>query len=77
MEKFLARWMPIDASGHGAALDHTNALVHWLMAILFVGWGLYFIYVLFRFRRGRNPQASYSGAQSHFSTWTEIGVVVI
>ena len=77
MERLLARWMPIDASEHGAALDHMNALVHWLMAILFVGWGLYFIYVLFRFRRGRNPQASYSGAQSHFSTWTEIGVVVI
>ena len=33
-----------------------NALVHWLMAVLFVGWGLYFIFVLFRFRAGSNPQ---------------------
>lgn len=77
MDKFLARWMPIDASGHGAALDHMTALVHWLMAILFVGWGLYFVYALFRFRAGRNPKASYSGAQSHTSTWIEIVVVVV
>ena len=40
MKDFLARWMPIDASTHGAQLDSMNALVHWLMALLFVGWGL-------------------------------------
>lgn len=77
MDKFLARWMPIDASEHGAALDHLSAMIHWLMAILFVGWSLYFVFVLFRFRRGKNPQASYTGTQSHFSTWTEVGVVVV
>ena len=31
-------------------------LVHWLMLVLFVGWGAFFIFVLFRFRRGANPQ---------------------
>jgi cytochrome c oxidase subunit 2 len=77
MDKFLGRWMPIDASAHGAALDYMTVLLHWLMAVLFVGWALYFIYVLFRFRSGRNPQASYTGTKSHFSTWTEIGVVVV
>ncbi len=77
MQEFLARWMPIDASAHGPELDHMNALVHWLMAALFVGWALYFIYVLFRFRAGRNPKASYEGTKSHFSTWVEGGVVVV
>lgn len=76
MKDFLARWMPIDASTHGAQLDSMNALVHWLMAVLFVGWGLYFIYVLFRFRSGRNPEASYEGTKSHYSTWIEGGVVL-
>jgi cytochrome c oxidase subunit 2 len=77
MKEFLARWMPLDASTHGAQLDSMNALVHWLMAVLFIGWGLYFIYVLFRFRSGRNPEASYEGSKSHFSTWIEVGVVLV
>ena len=76
MREFLNRWMPIDASAHGAELDAMNALVHWLMLILFVGWGVYFAYVLFRFRAGRNPVASHSGTKSKISTWTEIGVIV-
>ena len=77
MQQFLARWMGEPASAHGPSLDSMNALVHWLMAVLFVGWGLYFIYVLFRFRASRNPTASYKGAQSHFSTYTEAGVVLV
>lgn len=76
MEALLAKWMPIDASAHGPKLDSMNALVHWLMALLFVGWGLYFVYVLLRFRAGRNPRASYHGATSHVSTWVEGAVVV-
>lgn len=76
MKDFLGRWMPIDASAHGPALDEMNALVHWLMALLFIGWGIYFIWVLFRYRARRNPQASYEGVKSHVSTWVEVGVVV-
>lgn len=77
MQEFLALWMPPDASAHGARLDFMNSIVHWLMAILFVGWGIYFIYVLFRFSAKRNPQASYSGSKSHISTYSEVGVAVI
>lgn len=77
MQSLLARWMGESASAHGPALDQMNALVHWLMAVLFVGWGLYFIFVLFRFRSGRNPEASYTGTKSHFSTWAEGGVVLV
>ena len=32
MESFLARYMPLNASAHGGALDSMNAIVHWLMA---------------------------------------------
>lgn len=77
MTEFLGRWMPVNAAEHGPALDQMSALVHWLMAVLFVGWGLYFIFVLFRFRAGRNDKASYAGSKSHVSTWLEIGVVVV
>ena len=76
MTEFLQRWMPIDGSAHGAELDHMTGLLHWLMAVLFVGWGLYFVYVLFRFRASRNPKASYAGSTSRVSSWVEIGIVV-
>ncbi len=76
MKDFLARWMPIDASSHGQELDQMNALVHWLMLLLFVGWGIYFVWVLFRYRAGRNPKASYEGATSSATTWIEGGIVV-
>ena len=76
MKELLYKWMPVDASAHGHEVDQLIILVHWLMAILFVGWGIYFIYVLFRFRAGKNPKASYEGAKSHFSTYIEAGVVL-
>ena len=77
MEKFLAQWMPVDASEHGPYLDRLSANVHWLMLVLFIGWGLYFAYVLWRFNAKRNPKASYHGVQSHFSSYTEAGVAVV
>jgi cytochrome c oxidase subunit 2 len=74
----MIKWLglPALASEHGAALDHTTALVHWLMLILFVGWGSFFVYVLVRFRRGKNPKADYHGAHSHASTWVEGAIAV-
>ncbi len=68
--------LPPVASVHGVAVDVAQAGVHWLMLVLFVGWMGYFIFVLFRFRRSRNPQANYQGVKSHFSTYVEVAVVV-
>lgn len=77
MEQFLARYMPMDASAHGHELDQLNALVHWLMFVLFVGWSLYFLYVLWRFRASRHPRADYVGVRSHLSNYAEAGVAIV
>ncbi|HWM95361.1 MAG TPA: hypothetical protein VN493_31700 [Thermoanaerobaculia bacterium] len=69
--------LPEGASAHALQLDNLTALVHWFMAVLFVGWGIFFVYTLFRFRKRRNPVASYEGAKGHFSTYGEAGVVLI
>jgi len=69
--------LPEVASAHGAALDEINVLVHWLMLVLFVGWGAFFLYLLVRFRRGRNPRAEYGGIQTKAPKWLEGGVAVI
>jgi len=77
MKQFLAQWMPIDASAHGAQVDDLIALVHWLMLILFVIWGAYFLFVLWRFNAKRHPRADHFGARTHVSTYGELGVAVV
>lgn len=69
--------LPPQASMHAGDIDQMISLVHWLMAVLFIGWGIYFIWVLFRFRRGANPRASYEGAKGKLSKGIEVGVVVV
>lgn len=68
--------LPLDASAHASQLDTITLFVHVLMALLFVGWGSFFVYTLIRFRASRNPRASYQGASSRASLWAEAGVVV-
>jgi cytochrome c oxidase subunit 2 len=68
--------LPQLASQHGAALDHTLGLVHVLMLVLFVGWGSFFVYVLYRFRSRRNPRADYGGVTGHTSSWLEGAVAL-
>jgi len=68
--------LPAAASAHAGDIDQMLVLVHWLMGVLFVGWGLFFVYVLVRFRRGSNPKASYTGAKGKISKGTEVGVAI-
>jgi cytochrome c oxidase subunit 2 len=75
MHEFLR--MPIQASTHAAEIDQMTVLVHWLMLVMFVGWGLFFIFVLFRFRKSANPVASYTGAKGKISKGTEVAVALI
>ena len=77
MREFLAQYMPPDYSAHGPALDQLQANVHWLMLILFVGWGLLFAYMLVRFRASKHPRAVYHGTHSHVSTYAEAGIAVV
>lgn len=69
--------LPIQASAHAEEIDQMIILVHWMMAILFVGWGAFYIYALVRFRASANPKADYEGVKSHTSSYLEIAVAVI
>ncbi len=74
MEQYLG--LPPDGSAHGPAIDHLIGLVHWLMLVLFIGWGTFYILTLIRFRRSRQAKANYTGVKSHFSSYLEVGVLV-
>src|ERR1700692_462710 len=75
MEKWLG--MPGQASTHAAQIDQMTVLVHWLMLVLFVGWGAFFLYVLVRFRKGAHPRADYAGAKGKFAKSTEVAVAIV
>lgn len=69
--------MPPAASAHAGEIDQMMVLVHWLMLVLFVGWGAFFLYVLVKFRRGANPRANYLGAKGKLSKGLEVAVAVV
>ena len=75
MANFLG--IPVAASAHAGEIDQMLVLVHWLMFVLFIGWGAFFVFVLVRFRRGANPSASYVGAKGKFAKSTEVAVALI
>ena len=68
--------LPIDASAHGPEIDNMIVVIHWLMLVLFVGWGSFFAFVLVRFRKSKNQKADHDGIKSHFSSYLEIGVAI-
>jgi len=68
---------PPNASEHGYQIDHILEFCHWFMGALFVGWLVFFLYVLFRYHRSRHPVADHEGVTSGISTHLEFVVVLI
>lgn len=66
-----------NASEHGYLVDHTLEFCHWFMAVLFVGWTIFFLFTIWRFSRSRNPKASYHGVHSKASAHIEFSVVLV
>jgi cytochrome c oxidase subunit 2 len=66
-----------NASLHGYAIDSMLEMLHWFMLILFLGWGSFYAYTLWRFHHTRSPKANYVGTTSHLPTKLEGGVLVL
>lgn len=64
-------------SYHGRGINSLMLWVHWLMLALFVGWGTFYLVCLFKFRRDKNPQASYHGVKNHVNTYLEVAVAAV
>jgi len=68
---------PPNAAEHGYQIDHILEFSHWFMAALFIGWSAFFVFVLIRFRKSRNPVADHEGVKTGISTHLEFAVVLI
>ena len=75
----MGEWLglPVQAAAHAGEIDDMIILIHYLMFILFIGWGIYFVWVLIRFRAAANPKADYAGVKSHTSSYLEIAIAAI
>lgn len=73
----MLRWLglPVEASAQAPRIDLIIVLVHWLMLAMFIGWAIFFVYVLVRFRRGAHPKARYEGTSGRLARLAGIGVV--
>lgn len=70
-------WLPKNLSAHGGDIDRLIGMLHWFMAALFVGWGIYFVFCLVRFRQRSGHTATYQLIKAKPSKYLEIAVVLI
>jgi len=69
--------LPELASSNGKAVDDLMVYLHWLMLALFVGWIIYFGFVLWRFSAARQKKADYHGSTSKVPSYVELAIVGI
>ncbi len=61
---------------YGRQIDSLIHTVHWFMLALFVGWGIFFVYCLVRFRKRPGHTANSQPIKAKASKWAEVGVAV-
>jgi cytochrome c oxidase subunit II len=71
------KWLPPDLSTHGQGIDNLIWALHAFMAVLFIGWGIFMVYCLIRFRAKDGHRASYEPIKAAASKYIEVGVVII
>lgn len=65
-----------DASLNGHKIDQLINIVHWFMGVLFVGWGIFFVFCLVRFRQRPGHKAEYELTKAKPSKYIEVGVAI-
>src|SRR5438874_12520730 len=76
-EKIYGWWLPPDVSVHGAKIDQLMSVLHWFMLLLFLGWGIFFVYCLVRFRARPGHVAVYLAVQGIAPKYIEVFVGVM
>ncbi|MDJ0842396.1 MAG: cytochrome c oxidase subunit II [Acidobacteriota bacterium] len=74
MRDFLGQ--PANYSAHGGQIDQLMYIIHGFMLVLFIGWGIFFLYTLWRFRSSKSLTADYKGVTGKSSKYLEIAVAL-
>ncbi len=76
MERLYGWGLPIDVSTHGWQIDRLIYIIHAVMAILFIGWFLFLVFAILRFRQKPGQKAEYHTKHFKTPTYLEAGVVI-
>lgn len=68
--------LPENIAELGSQIDSMMSVIHWFMLALFVGWGVFFAYCLFRFRARAGHRATYEPIHATWSKYLEIGIAI-
>src|SRR5271156_6568718 len=79
MDSILQKLLPMQplASVEGRDNDTLMYLIHALVLILFVGWATYYIVVLIKFRKSKNPHVVHTHVPHLISSYVEWVVVAV
>lgn len=77
MEKYYGWGLPIDISAHGPAIDRLIYIIHFFMAVLFIGWLTFVILALIRFRARPGHQAVYQAGHFKTPNYVEVAVALV
>lgn len=76
MKQYYGWGLPFDASIHGAEIDRLIYVIHFFMAILFVGWLSFLVIALIQFRARSGHKAQYQPHHFKAHTYLEIGIAI-
>ena len=74
MNEYYGWGLPINISTHGDKIDQLIRVFHLLMLVLFVGWLIYFVIALIKFRARPGHTATYK--QNHFKAPTYLELII-
>lgn len=77
MNSYYGWGLPFNASAHGAQIDRLIYVIHGFMAALFIGWFIFLVVALIRFRTRPGHKATYKGSHFKTPTYVEVGVALI
>lgn len=67
---------PPDVSAKGHEIDGLIDVVHWFMLLLFVGWGIFMVNCLVRYRQRAGRRAIHESIKAKPAKFLEVGVVI-
>jgi len=68
--------LPIEASAHARAVDQMIVSVHWLIGLIALVFGVFFVVCLIRFNRRANPRARYRNVSPRIA-WIFVSAIAL
>jgi cytochrome c oxidase subunit 2 len=76
MHKDYGYGLPVDISTYGFQIDRLINILHVFMIVLFIGWFIFFVYLLIRFRARPGQKAQHHVTHFKLPTYLEVGVAL-